>query len=74
MCCLAVRTLDVSYPSVSISLSGSSLVESAMQNCIKLIQSDVLSEGYSHQAFFTGQTMEVVRAAVDEAGVFFVCG
>ena len=74
LCCLAVRTLDVSYPSVSISLSGSSLVESAMQNCIKMIQSYVLSEGYSHQAFFTGQTMEAVRAAVDEAGVFFVCG
>ena len=74
LCCLAVRILDVSYPSVSISLSDSSLVESAMQNCIKLIQSYVLSEGYSHQAFFTGQTMEAVRAAVDEAGVFFVCG
>ena len=71
LCCLAVRTLDVSYPSVSY---GSSLVESAMQKCIKLIQSYVLSEGYSHQAFFTGQTMEAVRAAVDEAGVFFVCG
>ena len=74
LCCLAVRTLDVCYPSVSISLSGSSLVESAMQYCIKLIQSYILSEGYSHQAFFTGQTMEAVRAAVDEAGVFFVCG
>ena len=45
-----------------------------MQNCIKLIQSYVLSEGYSHQAFFTGQTMEAVRGAVDEAGFFFVCG
>ena len=74
LCCLAGRTLDVSYPSASISLSGSSLVEGAMQNCIKLIQSYVLSEGYSHQAFFTGQTMQAVRAAVDEAGVFFVCG
>ena len=68
LCCLAVRTLDVSYPSPLVS------AESAIQNCIKLIQSYVLSEGYSHQAFFTGQTTEAVRAAVDEAGVFFVCG
>ena len=74
LCCLAVKTLDVAYPSVSISLSGSSLLEGALQNCIRLIQSYVLSEGYSHQAFFTGQTMQAVRAAVDQAGVFFLCG
>ena len=74
LCCLAVKTLDVAYPSVSTSLSGSSLVEGALQNCIRLIQSYVLSEGYIHQAFFTVQRMEAVRAAVDDAGVFFVCG
>ena len=74
LCCLTIETLDVVYPSVSISLSGSSLREDALQNCIKLVQSYVLSPGYCHQRFFTGQTMDAVRAAVDEAGVFLVCG
>ena len=74
LCCLAIETSIVDYPSVSISLSGSSLREDALQNCIKLVQSYVLSQGYCHQRFFTGQTMDAVQAAVDEAGIFFVCG
>ena len=74
LCCLAVRSPEVFCLSVSISLSGSSLREDAVQNCVRLIQSYVLSPGYIHQSFFTGQTLNAVRFAVDEAGVFFVCG
>ena len=74
LCCLAIKTPDVVYPSVSISLSGRTLWEDALQNCIKLVQSYVLSQDNSNQCFFTGQTMDAVRAAVDQSGVSFVCG
>ena len=47
LCCLAIKTLDVDYPAVSISLSCSTLREYALQNCIRLIQSYVLSQGYT---------------------------
>ena len=72
LCCLAIKTPDVVYPSVSISLSGCTLREDALQNCIRLVQFYVFSDGFSHQCFFTGQTLDAVRAAVDQSGVFFV--
>ena len=60
-------------PYVSISLSGKTSREDALRNCIRLVQSYVLSRGYNYRRFFTGQTMDAVRAAVDQSGVFFVC-
>ena len=65
LCCLAIKTCETVYPAVSISLSGSSLREVALQNCVRLLQSYVLSPGYCHQSFFTGQTLDAVRTAVD---------
>ena len=49
--CLAVKVCETVYPSESISLSGSSLREDALQNFIRLVQSYVLSSGYRHQSF-----------------------
>ena len=48
LCCLGIETPDVVYPSVSISLGGSTLCEDTLQNCIKLVQSYVLSQWYCH--------------------------
>ena len=37
-----------------------------------MVQSYVLCAGYSHQFFFTDHTLDLVRAALAEATVFFV--
>ena len=58
-------------PLVTIDLRGSTLNEDVFQTCLHLVQSCVLSAGYSHQSFFTEQTLDSIRALVSNAGVFF---
>ena len=55
-----------------INLSGSGLRLGIRQRCVELMQTDVLSSGYSHQSFVTTQTLDLVHNAVANAGVCFV--
>ena len=72
LCCLVIGVPRVSYPVVSFDLSGSSLSESAFQCCLRLVQSYVMSAGYEHQLFFTDLTLDAVRDAIVDAGLFYV--
>ena len=59
------------YPAVSLDLSGFALSVADFQSCVRLVQSYILSEGYSHQSFFSDQTLIVVKKAIADAGRFF---
>ena len=72
LCCLVIGLPRVVYPQVSFNLSGSSFSESAFQCCLRLVQSYVMSAGYEHQSFFTDSTLDAVRSAIADAGVFQV--
>ena len=62
----------LAIPGCFFYLSGSSLGEGAFQCCLLLVQSYVLSAGYEQQLFFTDVTLDAVRCAITDAGVFFV--
>ena len=51
-------------------MSGCGLDGGCVQ--LQLVQSYVLSSGYPRPAFFTEQTLEVIRSAIADAGVFVV--
>ena len=72
MCCLIVGVPCSTYPSVVFDLSGSALSWESFHDCLLLVQSYVLSAGYSHQSLFSDHTMRAVRDAVLNAGTFFV--
>ena len=59
------------YRAVSLDLSGFALSVADFQSCVQLVQSYILSEGYSHQSFFSDQTLKVVKKAIADAGRFF---
>ena len=71
-CCLIVGLSRITYLQVSFDLSGSSLGETAFQCCLLLVQSYVMSAGNEHQLFFTDVTLDAVRCAIADAGVFYV--
>ena len=72
LCCLIVGMPESVPPPVVIDLSGCALDARAFRDCLLLVQSYILSWGYSHKAFFVDSTLDAVRGAVDTAGVFYV--
>ena len=46
LCCLVIGLPRVSYAQVSFQLSGSLLSEAALQRCLQLVQTYVMSAGY----------------------------
>ena len=72
VCCLIVGVPRSTYHSVVFDLSGSALSWESFHDCLLLVQSYVLSAGYSHQSLFSDHTMRAVRDAVLNAGTFFV--
>ena len=72
LCVLVTRRPRAYYPTVSFGLSGSRLSMAKFQECLRLVQSYVLSPGYEHKSFFTEPTMEDVQDAISNAGVFYV--
>ena len=71
LCCLVVGVSIKSRPSVMIDLSGSAMDPRDFRSCVELVQSHVLSSGYTQQSFFTEPTLDAVRAAVCDAGISF---
>ena len=71
LCCLVSGVAASRYPAVSLDLSGFALSVADIQSCVQLVQSYILSEGYSHQSFFSDQTLKVVKKAIADAGRFF---
>ena len=71
LCCLVSGVSASRYPTVSLDLSGFALSVADFQSCVQLVQSYILSEGYSHQSFFSDQTLKVVKKAIADAGRFF---
>ena len=71
LCCLVAGVSVARYPAVSLDLSGFALSVADFQSCVQLVQSYILSEGYSHQSFFSDQTLIVVKKAIADAGRFF---
>ena len=74
LCCLIVSSCRSRYPSVLLELPGSALDQKAVDNCVRMVQSYVLSPGYVPKLFFTDLTLDAVRSAVEDAGVFYVTG
>ena len=58
--------------SVSMDLSGCAFSAEMFRDCLLLVQSYVLSWGYSHRSFFVTSTLEAVREAVANAGTFYL--
>ena len=71
MCCLVAGVPSSHYPVVSLDLAGFALGAECFQSCVQLVQSYISSVGYSHQFFFSDQTLIVVKKAIADAGVFF---
>ena len=53
-------------------LGGSKIGEDIFQDCLRLVQSYVLSPGFCPRLFFTESTLVAVRDAIASAGIFFV--
>ena len=60
------------YTTVTFDLKGSSLAVEKIQDCLRLMQTYLLSPGYMHQLLFIGPTLDAVREAIGIAGVFHV--
>ena len=72
LCCLVVTLPQNMPPVLTMDLMGSSVSAGAFDLCLRLVQTYVLSNELSNQAFFSKQTLDTVRIAVADAGVFFV--
>ena len=59
------------YPVVSIDLTGFALDAECFQTCVQLVQSYILSVGYSHQSIFSDQTLIVVEKTISNASISF---
>ena len=70
--CLLVGTQDSNPPVVTIDLSGSSLDQSLVQDCILIVQSHVLGSSFNPQLFFSGSLLLAVQNAIANSGEFFV--
>ena len=69
-CCLIVGMPESSPPPVSMDLSGFSA--EMFRDCLLLVQSYILSWGYSHRSFFVEITLDAVCEAVANAGTFYL--
>ena len=74
LCCLIVGMPESVHPSVSMNLSGCAFSAETLRDCFLLVQSYILSWGYSHQSFFVENTLDAVHEAVANAGTFYVFG
>ena len=74
LCCLIVSSGRSRYPSVLLELPGSALDQKVVDDCVRMVQSYVLSPGYAPKLFFTNLTLDAVRDAVEDASVFYVTG
>ena len=74
ICCLFVESSQCRYPSVTFDLSGCALSSHIVLQCVRIVQSYVLSRGYTHQSFFSNQTLERSREAIVDSGSFFLRG
>ena len=72
LCCLVIELPRSDLPAVEFDLSGCALSRIDFDRSLRLVQSYVLSSGYSHKTFFTNPTLDAVRDAIKTAGVFFV--
>ena len=72
LCVLITGKPRTGYPTVNFDLNGSKLSMAKFQECLHLVQNYVLSPEYEHQSFFTEPTLEAVREAISNAGVFYV--
>ena len=57
---------------MSLDLGGSKIGEDIFQDCLRLVQSYVLSPGYCPRLFLTESTLGTVRDAIASAGISFV--
>ena len=71
LCCLVAGVPSSHYPVMSLDMAGFALDAGRFQTCVQLVQSHILSVGYSHQPFFSDQTLVVVKKGISKAGVFF---
>ena len=72
LCCLIISSVPSRYPPVVLDLPGSSLAPKVVDDCVRMVQSYVLSPGYARKLFFTYLTLDAVRDAVEDASVFYV--
>ena len=72
LCCLVIELPRSDLPAVEFDLSGCALSRIDFDRSLRLVQSYVLSSGYSHKTFFTNPTLDAVRDAIATAGAFFV--
>ena len=72
LCCLVIELPGSDLPAVEFDLSGCALSRIDFDRSLRLVQSYVLSSGYSHETFFTNPTLDAVRDAIATAGVIFV--
>ena len=74
LCCLFIGMPVRSCPALDFDLSGSALDPRSFYDCLRLVQSYVMSAGYSAQGLFSDQALGSVRKAVSTAGTFFISG
>ena len=74
ICCLFVAMLFCEYPAMSFDLSGSALDSRTFHDCLRLVQTYVMSAGYSPQSCFSDQAFGSVWKALSTAGVLVGTG
>ena len=67
--CLVVNVLFVALSEVVVDLSGSTLDVGVFGERLQLVHSYMLCRGKFQQAFFTSQTLEIVRDSINTAGI-----
>ena len=70
LCCLVISLPQSNPLTVGMELSGCPVDREECECCLRLVQSYVLSAGYTHQTFFGTHTMDNVRSAIVSAGTF----
>ena len=72
LCCLLVGEPNRVSPPFTLDLAGCKQAEGSVLLCCRVVQSYVLSDGYSPQSLFTESTMGLIRDAVSDAGLFYI--
>ena len=72
LCCLLVGEPNRVSPPFTLDLSSCKQAEGSVLLCCRVVQSYVLSDGYSPQSLFTESSMGLIRDAVSDAGLFYI--
>ena len=72
LCCLLVGEPNRVSPPFTLDLSSCKQAEGSVLLCCRVVQSNVLSDGYSPQSLFTESSMGLIRDAVSDAGLFYI--